>query len=207
MSLLRRARTTVWAAGFLSLALSMPAPIPGQVHDSLTTGARVRVKLPDHGAAWLQGQLVMLSADSAAIALTETPDTVRFATEVPGRFEVSQGLHARTGKGALIGLGIGGGAGLILGLAASAENCTGFCPAEVGPAEILGVAALLGGVGAGIGALIGSRSRSERWGRVDLQHRRVGLEPLTRGGRFRIALQLQLSRGSLGRSDSRLVVP
>ena len=74
----------------------------------------------------------MLSADSAAIALSETPDSGRFATESAERVEVSEGRHSHAGKGALVGLGVGAGTGLILGLAASAEECGEWCVIEVG---------------------------------------------------------------------------
>jgi len=60
----------------------------------------------------------------------------------------------------------GAGTGLLLGIAASAESCTGFCEIDVGPEDVVAVAAILGGVGAGIGALIGAASHGERWQRV-----------------------------------------
>jgi hypothetical protein len=142
------------AAVLLTLALGAPAGLGAQVDDPLTPGARVRVKRPDLGSKWQQGTLVILSPDSATMALAGGIDTLRFSRDTLGRFEWSRGVRARTGKGALLGLGIGAGAGLLLGVAASAEDCTGFCPAEVGPGEITAVAAILGGIGAGVGALI-----------------------------------------------------
>lgn len=118
---------------------------------------------PEFGSRWQQGTLAMLSPDSAAIVVMT--DTLRFGRDTLGRFEWSRGVHPRTGKGALLGLGIGAGAGLLLGLAASAEDCTGFCSEPTG-GEIFAVAAILGGIGAGTGAVIGSFSRGESWQRV-----------------------------------------
>jgi hypothetical protein len=190
MSLSRQLPTAARAVGFLGLALLMPEPVPAQTSDLPPAGARVRVKQSEYGAGWLEGKLIELSADSAAIALTRTADTVRFATGRLVPVEVSQGLRARSGKGALLGLGIGAGTGLILGIAASAEDCTGFCPVEVGPAEIFGVSVLLGGVGAGIGALIGSRSRSERWRPVNVRSDGpVRPEPLVGAGRLGLSFR------------------
>jgi hypothetical protein len=179
------------AVVLLGLALAPSVSLAGQWPDSVQPGTRVRVKRADLGAAWLQGQLVMLTSDSAAIARSESVDTVRFATDVPGRFEISQGIHARTGKGALLGLGIGFGAGLALGLAASAESCTGFCVIQVGPEEVIGVALFFGGVGAGIGALIGSVSHGERWKRLEAHPLgQARITPVVRGDRFGLALRL-----------------
>jgi len=49
--------------------------------------------------------------------------------------------------------------------------------------ECIGVAALVGGVpGFGLGALVGSRIRRDRWREVDLRVERVGLVPSPRGG-------------------------
>ena len=190
MSLPRRARTAVWAVGLLILSLGLPAPMTGQAVDSLATGARVRVRLPSHGADWLQGQFVMLSADSAAIALSETADSVRFAMESAERVEVSEGRHSHAGKGALVGLGLGAGTGLILGLAASAEECGEWCVIEVGTGEIAAVTVMLGAVGAGIGALIGSFSHGERWRQVDLHPSEPArLAPIARAGGLGIALR------------------
>ena len=190
MSLLRRARTAVRAVGVLILSLGLPASMAGQAADSPEIGARVRVRLPGHGAGWLQGHLAMLSADSAAIALTETPDSVRFATASAERVEVSQGRHSHAGKGAVVGLGVGAATGLILGLAASAEPCEDLCMYEVGPGEIAGATVMLGAVGAGIGALIGSFSHGERWKRVDLHPSGPPrLTPVARAGGLGIALR------------------
>jgi hypothetical protein len=190
MSLPRQSRTAVWAVGLLILSLGLPAPMTGQAVDSLAPGARVRVRLSGHGAGWLQGRFVLLSADSAAIALSETPDSVRFATESAERVELSEGRHSHAGKGALLGLGLGAGTGLILGIAASAEECGEWCVIEVGAGEIAGVTVLLGAVGAGIGALIGSFSHGERWRQVDLHPSEPArLVPVARAGGLGIALR------------------
>lgn len=186
MSFPKRRPTTAWAAPLLALALGLPAPLPAQTVDSLATGARVRIRQPAYGPGWLAGRLVSPAADSAVIALAGRPDTVRFATDSLPPFEVSLGLRSSAGKGALVGLGVGAGTGLILGILAAAEDCTGFCVVDVGPVEIAGVSALLGGVGAGIGAVVGSLIRTERWRRV---------RPPTRGG---VRLQPGVGAGRLG---------
>ena len=132
----------------------------------------------------------MLSADSGVIALSETPDSVRFATESAERVEVSDGWHSHARNGALVGLGVGAGTGLLLGLAASAEECGEWCVIEVGTGEIAAVTVMLGAVGAGIGALIGSFSHGERWRQVDLHPSEPArLAPIARAGGLGIALR------------------
>jgi hypothetical protein len=161
----------------VSLVLLAAAPLAGvaQVAPSVVLGATVRAKPIGAGARWVQGNLVALTPDSVSIRVPRNGDTVSLFTGALAEFQVSQGRRARTGKGALLGLGIGAGTGLLLGIAASAESCTGFCEIEVGPEDVLAVAAILGGVGAGIGALIGAASHGERWQRVVEPHSAVRL--------------------------------
>lgn len=153
---------SVLGAVLCTLALAAPAGLDAQAGAPLAPGARVRVMRPEFGSGWRQGTLAMLSPDSAAIVVMT--DTLRFGRDTLGRFEWSRGVHDRTGKGALLGLGIGAGAGLLLGLAASG-GCTGFCFEPTG-GQIIGGAAILGVVGAGTGAMIGSLFRGESWRRV-----------------------------------------
>ena len=90
-----------------------------QAGPSVVIGATVRAKPTGSGAQWAQGELVAMTSDSVAIRLRQNNDTVTL---------VSHGRHAQTGKGALLGLGIGAGAGLLVGLVADAAyDCTGFC--------------------------------------------------------------------------------
>jgi hypothetical protein len=183
-----RTAASVRAILLLVVTLALPAGAAAQGPDSFAVGARVRVERPEVGAGWHEGKLVMLSPDSAAVEMAETSDTVAFPRDTVGRFEWSQGLHTRTGKSALLGLGIGAGAGLLVGIAASVDSCTALCY-EVGPAEILGAAAILGGVGAGLGALIGSQSRGERWTPVAPPHAGAAVRPMVRGRNVGLALR------------------
>jgi len=146
-------------AGSPPLALSQ-APVP------LTVGSRVRLKTVAPSAKSVQGDLLRLSEDSLHIVPAGGADTLAFATGAIDRLEVSRGQHSKTGRGAVLGAAIGAGAGLVFGALASAEECSGLgCP-EIGPGEIVAVMALFGATGAGLGALIGAASHSERWEQV-----------------------------------------
>jgi hypothetical protein len=169
---LHRGPASRHALGVVSLLLLAASPSGGsaQAGRSVPVGARVRVQPTGPGARWVQGQLVALTSDSVAIRRHKHGDTVTLATRSLARFEVSHGRSARTAKGALLGLGIGAGAGLLVGLALAADDCPGFCEINVGPEDVLALTALGGGLGAGVGALIGAVSSGERWQPVGPPH-------------------------------------
>jgi len=182
-SRLPRAPASRHALGIVSLLLLAASPSGGvaQAGRLVPVGARVRVQATGPGARWVQGQLVALTSDSVTIRVHEHGDTVALATRSLARFQVSQGRSARTGKGALLGLGIGAGAGLLLGLALAAQHCPGFCEISVGPEDVLALTGLGGGVGAGVGALIGAASHGERWQPVGPPHAAGLRGPMVQG--------------------------
>jgi hypothetical protein len=151
------------------VALFTPAPrgAVAQAPTHLAPGSRVRVKPTDGArATWVRGEVLSADYDSLRLLAPGSADTVAFATGAIEHLERSLGRHTRTGKGARLGGVIGASAGLLLGIAASAEECSGVGCIDVGPGEILAATAILGGLGAGVGALIGAGSRGERWARV-----------------------------------------
>lgn len=181
---LHRAPGSPHALGIVSLMLLAASPYGGaaQTGPSVPVGARVRAQPPGPGARWVQGQLVALTSDSVTIRVHKHGDTVALATRTLAQFQVSQGRSARTGKGALLGLGIGAGAGLLVGLALAADHCTGFCEIYVGPEDVLALTALGAGLGAGVGALIGAASHGERWQPVRPPHAAGRGGPMVQGG-------------------------
>ncbi|MEP7226885.1 MAG: hypothetical protein ABI785_05960 [Gemmatimonadales bacterium] len=178
---MRPVSLTRTCAVVLGLLAGLPLVGAAQAGSALAPGARVRVKAIGSRGPWVQGELVNLTSDSVSIRVAEGADTVRLPRSTVAQVQVSRGIHARTGHGALLGLGIGAGAGLLLGVAAAAEGCTGFCEINIGPEEVLAVTALLGGAGAGIGALIGAVSHGERWQRVDWPRVAGRLAPTVHG--------------------------
>ena len=71
----------------------------------------------------------------------------------------------------MIGGLIGAGIGLFFGIAASTDN-SGWL--DVGVGEIAAITAIVGAGGAGVGALIGSLSKRDRWEPVPLTPRVAG---------------------------------
>jgi hypothetical protein len=76
------------------------------------------------------------------------------------RLERSRDRRTSAGRGAVIGGLVGAGSGLLLGVLASADDDSFY---EVGTGDVFVVTLMLGAVGAGVGALIGSISHQERW--------------------------------------------
>ena len=191
MYLARAASPTRTAALFLGLLAGLPLAGAAQAGSPLAPGARVRVKAIASQAPWVRGELISLVSDSVSIRVTDGADTVHLPRNTLAQVQVSQGIHARTGHGALLGLGIGAGTGLVLGLAAAAQSCHGarFCEIRIGPEDVLAFTALLGGAGAGIGAMIGAVSHGERWQRVEWPRVAGRWGPTSRGKMVGITLR------------------
>jgi hypothetical protein len=143
----------------LTAEVVRPQEIP-----QVQVGSRVRVRPAGPGQSWLTGNLLELPGDSVRLLTGDTHrHSVAIALNSVANFERSQGVRPRTGKGALIGLGTGALAGLILGVALY-EECTAFCVVDPGRAGSGALGALLGALfGTGIGALFGATVRADRW--------------------------------------------
>ena len=139
-------------------------------------GDRVRVTAPDLGIrkqaatfeAW-RGDTLVIVADSimnfplAFVTLLEVGRNRRYA-----------------GRGAVIGLALGGvGGGVLFGVACANDP---FLGDATGTCAVVG-AVFLGTGGALIGALIGAMSTGTRWEEVPLDHLRVSFVPQS-DGRF-----------------------
>lgn len=149
--------------GLIGLISFAPSPGWAQEEEALPWGARVRLRTEPQASKWIVGTFLSWHADSIRIRPDSRPDPESFPVGSISRLEVSRGQRSNAGKGATTGLLVGAGTGLALGIAAAAEGCEGDCYFEVEPHHVLVVMGMLGAVGAGIGALIGTASRSERW--------------------------------------------
>lgn len=140
--------TCVWVS-----LLFAPTTASAQVTDSLATlqssiRAGDRLRITDRAGVVTNGKLLGLSLDTLQLTLS------------PGRsFQIAEPSLARvervtraTVRGVIIGLFIGAATGVV----AVAEACNRGC---YGPGKnewMLPVAGVFGGIGAGVGALIGS---------------------------------------------------
>ena len=141
--------------------------LPAQVE----AGSRVRVTTAPVSPLRRIGSLVSLDSDSLRYSRWDTSSVIALPLASVARLERSTGRRLNTGRGAMIGGLIGAGFGLFLGIAASTDNSGWW---EVGVDDIAAVTAILGAGGAGVGALIGSLSRRDRWESVPLTPHAAG---------------------------------
>jgi hypothetical protein len=168
----------VSVAVFGIAALFPYSVLPAQEPPPVEPGDRVRVTAA-HGIRNRVGTLRALNNDSIVL---ENPGLVLPIDSVT-QLEVSRGRKSRAGRGALIGLGFGVGIGAAVGfLISQDESGENECRGIEAQCTAIG-AASLGLVGAGIGALAGAATKTDRWEEVPLERLRVTFVP-QRDGRF-----------------------
>jgi hypothetical protein len=125
------------------------------------------VRVGSAAAKWVVGPVGAITPTSIWI------DESEFQLGMINRLEVSTGTHSRLGRGLALGLLAGAGAGLAFAVALP----------EDGPSSSSGAVAVFFGVPIGAivggvtGALLGARSKHDRWERVDTGRLRVAFLP------------------------------
>jgi len=160
---------TVYAIALMTPVPGLSQMSPGEAPRVVDAGSRVRIAAPVFGGNKRVATVVSVTGDSLVLrqGFSTTYQSVA-KSDITG-LEVSRGTHTRKGKGALLGLLIGAGAGAALGYVSYKEpTCQGFeCIGEIwGPSSKGGNAAFgaaIGGIlGTSVVALIGMRS-TESW--------------------------------------------
>jgi hypothetical protein len=145
----------------------------------LRPGDRIRVRTMSGGPAEMVGTYQGSEPDHLVL-FTSQSTRVEVPWDNLSRLELSRGMQTNAGKGALIGLGVGGAAGLALGLAFVADD-SGFYE-DVNAGHVVFATLVFGAAGAGLGALIGLASKSERWQTVPAEQWRIQVAPDLKGG-------------------------
>ena len=143
-----------------------PSALPAVAQ--VDSGSRIRITVNEPSRHSRIGTLITWDADSLRMTSADSNGVAVVARASLSRLERSRGRHSNAGRGAMIGGLILGGVGLMLGIAASADENSWF---EVGPEQIALVTAFLGATGAGLGALAGAATKSERWETASLPER------------------------------------
>jgi hypothetical protein len=161
-------------------AAVLPAQAPIIPAWPVVSGSRVRVLSPVLGDEKKVGVAVSATRDTLSFRHEKQPSYVSISTSDIQQLEIPQGTHTRKANGALYGFLIGAVSGAVLGAA------THQSPPPCDPNAILGCGfqniletsrsedafiggVLLGGVGAIVGALVGSRA-VETWVPVAVSH-------------------------------------
>jgi hypothetical protein len=167
----------------LGTALDLAAQAPPI---DLVPGRRIRVHR--RAETTLVGELVSLGPDSLTLT-TAAADTVAVSRAAITGLDLSTGTKSNAGKGALNGLIFGGLGGALIGVLASGSDDGEFL--DYGPGAWAASGALMfGALGAGVGALIGSGQRADRWESVPLPT--VAIVPLPgKGSRVAIGVRFR----------------
>ncbi len=192
-------RIACWVVVVFML-LPCPPTLAGQPADALRPGVRVRLTLPcELGLAFatqgsgepcrVEGHLAAVREDT--IILSGQEAIRAFPLSAATRVEVSRGTRSRWLAGAGIGFLIGASSTyVLLNRGGSTNPCDPSANQDaIGTGACVGLAALGGVAGAGLGALIGKLFRSECWQDVPVQRVRVTLG-LQAGGRLGVGITL-----------------
>ena len=174
---------SIFALVLITVA-SNSAMLAAQRTASLTPGARVRVRFKATTQP-IVGILDTISRDTVRLGPEGEHAASRVAVSTIEGIDVSRGQHSNVGKGAVWGGAIVGGMGLITGVALASDQGS-LVSITGGEAVELTVASTA--LGAGVGALIGSLVRSEKWEAVPLSTLQVAPVSLNR-----VAITLSLS--------------
>ncbi|UCF19031.1 MAG: hypothetical protein JSU87_14030 [Gemmatimonadota bacterium] len=155
------------------------------VDTSVVPGDRVRVTAPRMDLNKSVGSVAALHTDTVVFDVQDRSDALGVPLAHVTKLEVHRGQKSMAGRGALIGAGFGTAIGLGLAVAiCSGDNCTSASGDQYGlaiaAAVVLGVGAVA--LGAGIGALAGLTSKTDRWENVPLDQLRVGPSPVGADG-------------------------
>ena len=161
-------------------------------------GARLRVTFPcepgpppatgaPDRACVQEGRVV--SVEGQTITLATASSTRDYPVSGMSRIEVSRGSRSRWRAGAVTGFLVGaGGTFALLNRGDSTNPCDSSANQDaMGMGACVGLAALGGAAGAGVGALIGKLIRTEDWQRIPADRLRVSLGPRA-GLELRVAL-------------------
>jgi hypothetical protein len=155
--------------------------------EPVAEGDRVRVWAPSVGVEGWVGTLLALRPDTMVVG-----NSKNLVLEISSltKLEVSRGNESKAGTGGIIGFVGGAVAGAVICLASECSITVGSGdgdsrsdPLDENPLVSVGLAAVVGGaVGYGVGVLIGSTIKVDRWEEIPLDQLRVTIAPCPGGG-------------------------
>ncbi len=186
------------------VALAVPTEALAQGDTLPVVGERVRAQVAPQNclsgcvASNLRGTLTAVTADALVLELEGQPGVPRsYPLTSLERLEVVRGKKSATG----IGAGVGCVAGALLGMSAfgrsrgEAQDLADAVPNADDMVEMVVFAGMGGMLGAGLGALIGSFIKFDRWEEVPLRELRIQPSPIAADA-VSLSVSLRLSRGA-----------
>jgi hypothetical protein len=170
---------------FLACAAAVNEPLRGQ---ALVSGARIRLRLNAPSAIAQVGMLQAVRSDSIAWQPEGASEGVTMPLSAVTTLEVSGGQRSNAGKGALIGGATLGTLSLLV-FGTMASPSAGVLRLEGGWRDALLLTAAGTATGAGVGALVGMTTRTEKWIAVPLTRLLAVPMSVSRVG-FRVSLRL-----------------
>lgn len=171
----------------ISLVVAPFGTIASQQSPPVKAGDRVRVMAPSVSGSPFVGTFVAVEADS--LVVHDSVDTWRLSLASVEQLDLSRGRKPHTLLGAGIGFLVGGGVAVaVLFTGGSSSPCDQSANQDaMNSGECIGLSALGGLAGAGLGAIVGGLIRTERWQRIPFDRVRVSLTPQA-GMRLGLAL-------------------
>lgn len=164
-----------------ALLLAHPAAALAQLPEWLRPGARLRLTT-DAARDPVVGTMVRFDADSVSLRVAGSADVVTIPSGSVSRADVSRERGTLAGKGAILGLWVGGGFGVAAILSDGDVGNKGL------GALVFGT--VFGLLGAGVGGLIGATVHRDVWEPLSLHDARLSVVPAS--GRVRVGLSFRL---------------
>jgi hypothetical protein len=132
-------------------------PLVAQTERRATLGDRVRLNAPDAGYRRLTGQVIATTPDALQLRLDGGTEVAVMRAHIDEMF-LSLSTRRNTTRGAVIGAIVGGVGALLYG----PKQVTPTQPAGTGKVPTINIVTAVVG-GAGVGALMGYYTRTDRW--------------------------------------------
>jgi len=159
------------------LSVPLVAPAAQSVVETTRVERGTRIRINEGASTRREGVLVEWRGDSAFARIDATGDYVLIPPQGVTGLELYDGARSASGKGALIGGGIGLGLGLLVVVASSGDSYT-----SIPAGEAFALVAMNGAFFAGIGALIGSAAKMPKWRAINSDALRLQAGVNSRGG-------------------------
>jgi len=154
--------------------------------EGIAPGTRIRLSASQLGAEPIVGTLLAIGPEALSLELSGGGDQQTIPRSAVTRLEVSRGLKSQAGRGALVGLAVGGAATMLLTFGDYSSDVHGDL-------NLLAIGAGLAAGGAAIGGLIGWAHKAEQWEVATLQPISVAVGPV-RGRGVGVTVRLAWGR-------------